>query len=126
MTWRGARTRVQLDNAGGHGVKISVDELNAYCRAQCYRIEFFTQLARSPDVNALDLGTWASMQANVSLVKYDPAATASMEQRIIDAVNTMWEDYKPEKLTKIFNTLPYIMQCIVDFKGGNGYKLPHK
>ena len=126
VTWKYELVRVQLDNAGGHGVKTSIDELNTYCKGKNYKIEFFTQSARSPDVNALDLGIWNSMQRQVDWVKYDTKAEGSMADRIMDNVGTMWQSYDSQKLTNIFELLPRIMKCIIDEKGGNGYQLPRK
>jgi hypothetical protein len=126
VTWKHRLVRVQLDNAGGHGVKRSIDELNAYCKEKKYKIEFFTQPARSPDVNALDLGIWNSMQRQVDWVKYDTQAETSMADRIMANVLSMWESYESQALINIFELLPRIMQCIIDENGGNGYRLPRK
>ncbi len=126
VTWKYKLVRIQLDNAGGHGVKRSIDELNNYCKQKKYKIEFFTQPARSPDVNALDLGIWNSMQRQVDWVKYDTKAEGSMADRIMDNVSSMWDSYDSQKLTNIFELIPKIMKCIIGENGGNGYKLPRK
>jgi hypothetical protein len=126
INWDYKLVRVQLDNAGGHGVKRSISELNEYCQKKKYKIEFFTQPARSPDVNALDLGIWNSMQRKVDWVKYDTRADGSMADRIMANVRSMWDEYDPQRLINIFELLPVIMRCIIDENGANGYKLPRK
>jgi len=65
------------------------------------------------------------MKSRVAEVRYDRQATESMEQRIIDAVLEMWENYDPAKLHNIFLTLTMVLQEIKDHEGGNSFKQPH-
>lgn len=112
---------VQIDSAGGHRVKESLDYLNRLCP----RIQFRTQPTRSPDCNVLDLGIWNSMNKHVRQVKYDRTSLLSMDQRIINAVNDMWENYDTNKLHNIFITLNTVLKSIKENNGGNSFKQPH-
>lgn len=119
---------VQMDSAGGHKIKSSVDELNQYCQSKkAYKnISFIIQPTRSPDLNVLDLGIWNSIQSGVPTIKYDENSSTKMIYRIRDQVLQAWEDYDAcEKLNKIFNTLTLIYKEVIKAEGGNNFKLPH-
>jgi hypothetical protein len=58
------------------------------------KISFVTQPTRSPDLNVLDLGIWNSLQSGVPTIKYDKAAEEPMNQRIIEKVEHMWDNYE--------------------------------
>jgi hypothetical protein len=53
-----------LDNAEGHGTRAAIEEYTRWLRNK-HNIFIKFQLARSPEVNALDLGIWMSLQAVV-------------------------------------------------------------
>ena len=53
-----------MDNAGGHGTTEAVNEYTTKLKED-YNIEIIQQSPCSPDVNALDLGVWASTQSHV-------------------------------------------------------------
>jgi transposase len=116
---------VQLDSAGGHRVGETLEAFNKIGKKSKPPIEFITQPTRSPDTNVLDLGIWNSMKSRVAEVRYDRKATESMNQRIINAVSDMWEDYDPAKLNNIFITLTAVLEEIEKDKGGNSFKQPH-
>ena len=116
---------VQLDSAGGHRIGESMEVLNKIGKKAKPRIEFRTQPTRSPDINVLDLGIWNSMKSRLAEVRYDRAADASMNQRIIDAVEEMWAHYDPSKLNNICITLTAVLKEIKDHNGGNSFKQPH-
>lgn len=116
---------VQMDSAGGHRIGESLDYLNKIGKKSQPPIQFRTQPTRSPDTNVLDLGIWNSMKSRVPDVKYDRKATESMTQRIINAVDEMWEEYDPSKLNNIFITLTAVLEEIKKNDGGNSFKQPH-
>jgi transposase len=116
---------VQLDSAGGHSIARSMEALGKIGKKSKPQIEFRTQPTRSPDTNVLDLGIWNSMKSRVVEVRYDRAAEASMNQRIIDAVMEMWAKYDPSKLNNIFITLTAVLKEIKEHDGGNSFKQPH-
>jgi transposase len=118
---------VQMDSAGGHRTNESLPELNRVGAACTPRIEFECQPYRSPDCNLWDLGIWNSTQSRVQKVKYDKNAKASMNQRIIDAVMTMWDEYPgEEKLGSIVLTLAAVHREIIAHLGGNSFAQPRK
>jgi hypothetical protein len=116
---------VQMDGAGGHAVKKSVDELNKYCKdlseeTGCIPVTFMVQPARSPDLNVLDLGCWASLQAAVPAVKYEKDPTKKMYNRIIDNVYKGWNEWvEQHKIEKVFKTLREVWKEVQKDKGGN-------
>jgi hypothetical protein len=122
---------VQMDGAGGHAVKKSVDELNKYCKdlseeTGCIPVTFVVQPARSPDLNVLDLGCWASLQAAVPAVKYEKDPTKKMYNRIIDNVYKGWNEWvEQHKIEKVFKTLREVWKEVQKDKGGNRFNLPH-
>jgi hypothetical protein len=122
------KIEVQMDSAGGHKIKSSVNELNAYCQSKSKfkKISFVTQPTRSPDLNVLDLGIWNSLQSGVPTIKYDKAAEDPMSERIIEKVERMWDNYDGStKLAKIFRTLILIYNAVIKAEGRNDFKLPH-
>ena len=113
---------VQLDGAGGHAPKQSIDELNDWGKQQKPTIEFVLQPARSPDLNALDLGAWTSMQATVDSYKdqivNDPEKTGNSENLLIQAVkNAFIEWTKENHLKKFFETLQLQYGYVLDANG---------
>jgi hypothetical protein len=122
------KIEVQMDSAGGHKIKTSMDELNSYCQSNSKwkKICFVTQPTRSPDLNVLDLGIWNSLQSGVPPIKYDPHASTKLPDQITAEVMDMWDCYDGStKLTKIFRTLTMIYKAVIEDKGGNNFKLPH-
>ena len=129
---------VQFDGAGGHGLGKSnntVKKLNEWSRQAHKRdpskplIEFRRQRAHSPDLNILDLGAWHSLQTAVDVVKFSKPGEGKMETLIVIACIKAWEETwsGPEKLTSLFAYLEkQIWQCVIDHKGLNKYKLPHR
>jgi hypothetical protein len=63
--WMPPNERIYLvmDNAGGHGTREAREQ---YMRQllEDLNIEIIQQSARSPEVNALDLGIWMSLQSH--------------------------------------------------------------
>jgi hypothetical protein len=53
-----------MDNAGGHGMRQASDQYTKQLKRD-YNITIMQQSASSPEVNALDLGVWMSVQAAV-------------------------------------------------------------
>ena len=119
---------VQMDSAGGHKVKTSVDILNDYCkRFRKPTIIFITQPTRSPDLNTLDLGTWNSIQSYVPTIKYQRNAQSTISDRIHAEVLKAWAEYDGMKLLhKIYNTLSKVYKSVIEVQGGNTYKLRSK
>lgn len=119
----------QVDNAGGHGLGFTFDQLNRLGATahRNIRIQFYTQPPNSPDLNVLDLGAWNSLQKTVPALVYDPnVSAASNQSRIIHAVQQSFLNWNArEKCTSLFQTLKSFMVQLLHTEGGNA-KQPHK
>lgn len=122
---------VQLDGAGGHKVKTSLEELNTFGKSvqvvnNTLPIEFIQQPARSPDLNVLDLGAWNSIQSAVNRLTYEKEPTTRMTKRLADSVLEGWGKWAAEeKLGKLFEVLCEVHKQVVDVGGGNNFVMPH-
>ena len=116
------RVTVQLDGAGGHAPKSSIDALNQWGKQQIPKIDFILQPARSPDLNALDLGAWTSMQATVDQYKdqvmNNPEKPGNCENILIQTVKEAFLEWvKDDHLSKIFQTLQKQYQYVIEANG---------
>lgn len=133
---------IQMDSAGGHGVATNLPALNAWGRTQQWipsdlirtrsgrtirsvPIEFVTQPTRSPDLNVLDLGAWASLQTAVEEVKYkSTGATEKLHERLHKAVLKAWDEWAGETVIySLFQTLLAVNKRIVECRGGNEFNI---
>ena len=119
----------QLDNAGGHGLGFTLEEINRL-GATCHphiRIHFYTQPPNSPDMNILDLGAWNSLQRAVKPVVYQHQTPhATNQSQIISAVTTSFIEWNArEKCEKLFDTLQAFMAELL-LSGGDNQDQPHK
>jgi len=66
MPWKPQETLIflVLDNAGGHGTRATIEEYTRMVREENNVIIKF-QPACSPEISALDLGIWMSLQSEV-------------------------------------------------------------
>jgi hypothetical protein len=101
-----------LDNAGGHGTRAAINEYTRRLRND-HNVIIKFQPARSPEVNALDLGIWMSLQ---SVVK----RRHRNRRRDIDALaTTVQEAWKDLPADQVFNRIPVVHQLIVECGGDN-------
>jgi hypothetical protein len=77
------------------------------------------QPPNSPDCNVLDLGFFAAIQ---SLQQRE--ATATIDE-LIAAVVKAFDDLPWQSLDNVFLSLQNVLECIMNYGGGNGFKLPH-
>ena len=119
----------QVDNAGGHGLGFTLDQLNRLgAIAHRYiRIHFYTQPPNSPDLNVLDLGAWQSLQKAVPPIVYNQEnSELTNQERIIAAVHESFMHWNArEKCTSLFETLKAFMAESL-ISGGDNQKQPHK
>ena len=115
MPWIPQEIYLQMDNAGGHGTTAAVCEYTQLLFDR-YNIIILHQSPRSPEVNALDLGLWRSLQSRVEKLhrhkRADPNAIA-------ESVQEASRDLPTVKLTKVFDRIPVVLQLIVEDNGGN-------
>lgn len=75
--------------------------------------------SKSPDLNAVDLGFFNSLQ---TLQHRDSCLTVV---DLISAVERAYESMDQGTLDRVFLTLQFVMLCILVAKGSNNYALPH-
>jgi hypothetical protein len=112
--------KIQQDGAGGHCshndeyLRDTLEELGL-----TNKITFYTQPANSPDLNILDLGLLAAMQA----AYYEHSPGNPVE--IIAMVERTYNEYDYRMINRIFITLQSIFNEILVHHGANTYKIPH-
>lgn len=123
---------LQIDSAGGHGVKISQAALT-YDHGDV-KIETVLQPTKSPDLNVLDLGAWYSLQVAVDKEKRNIKMRQILHvdepvkpsHRIIELVENTWNDWVDEKrISKLFHDVYLVMKEIVRTSGNNNFEVPH-
>jgi len=117
MPWVPAEETIYLvmDNAGGHGTETAIDEYTADLLEQ-FNVQIVHQAPRSPEVNALDLGLWMSLQSRVEKQHYDKTSDADT---LAKTVNEAWNDLPITTITSVFNRIPIVQNLIVEHRGDN-------
>jgi hypothetical protein len=112
---------IQADNPSSHNIWGDADWKEA-CQNQYQHFRFVkrTQPAQSPDTNILDLGIFASMQAEAHKLKQ-----AKNVDELIENVLKAHQQYDHYKINKIWLTHQTVCDQILISLGGNKYKLPH-
>jgi hypothetical protein len=112
--------KVQQDGAGGHCkhtdtyLSEALEELGL-----TDKIKFYTQPPNSPDLNILDLGLFAALQAAYYV------NCPSNQVQLIAMVEQTYADFDYQKIDRLFVTLQSIFNCIIEHHGDNFYKIPH-
>ncbi|RHY74159.1 hypothetical protein DYB38_013254 [Aphanomyces astaci] len=111
------RVMLQQDNATPH---MSISD--AVLQAVSHDEWIFTvqrQPPNSPDLNVLDLGFFASIQA----LQYK-----SVSRTVDDVIRTTlaaYDELSVEKLDNVFLTFQAVMRLVLEHNGGNQFRLPH-
>ncbi|KAF0683218.1 hypothetical protein As57867_024640, partial [Aphanomyces stellatus] len=111
------RVVLQHDNATPHGGITDAD-------LECVSTDGWSFVVRcqppqSPDLNVLDLGLFASIQA-LQLKLF-----CRTVDDVIRATLAAFERSGGETLTKVFLTLQAVMRLVLENNGGNQFRLPH-
>ncbi|GMF32362.1 unnamed protein product [Phytophthora fragariaefolia] len=109
---------VQQDNPKPH-VPTDAPDIVAAGTADGWNIHMFSQPANSPDLNVLDLGFFASIQA--IRIEKPIYGIDKLVAVVVDAYDKMHYTM----VDAIFLTLQNVMICILRAEGGNEYKFPH-
>ncbi|XP_049373035.1 uncharacterized protein LOC125838026 [Solanum verrucosum] len=109
---------IQQDNARPH-IDINDMEFNEAAREGGFDIRLCFQPPNSPDLNVLDLGFFRAIQS----LQYQKALLTI--DKLINAVETSFNEMKWERLNHVFLTLQACMIEVMKAKGGNNYKVPH-
>jgi hypothetical protein len=114
-----ATIMIQQDNASPH---LSNDdpEVTAAMAEGGYHMELTFQPAKSPDLNALDLGMFRSMQS------LQQQQNCRRIEDLIQAVMDAWDSSQGETLEKVWLSLARHMEAIMKAGGGNEFSTPHR
>ena len=83
-----------------------------------WKIELYHQPPNSPDLNILDLGFFAALQSTC-------LGAPVNERELIELVQQKYEAYPAKKINFVWLSHMQIMNCILQRRGDNDYKLPH-
>ena len=111
------RIRLQQDGAKSHILEDDVEFKEAVAEIGL-NLTMFTQLPNSPDTNILDLGFFRAIQ----LFNDDCPAN---EEELIKSVEKAYGEYPYHKLNRVWLTLQSCLNIIIEYDGGNDYKIPH-
>ena len=115
---RGNTIWIQQDNARTH--VLPNDEVFLLAVQQCgLDIRLMNQPPNSPDVNVLDLGFFASLQALAYL-----RSSINLDE-LIRNVEEEYNNYDQVLMNRVFLTLQSCFIEVMKIRGGNGYKIPH-
>lgn len=113
MSWA-KKVWVQIDNAPPHVGKNGLQLLNDYCQDLTHpQVEFFTQPAKSPDLNANDLGFFNSIK---KLIDSDYVGVLRKEEIYTKALEA-FNEYSSDTLARIFRAKKYRIRQVYDEKG---------
>jgi hypothetical protein len=88
-----------MDNAGGHGTQEAIEEYTRRLLEE-FNIVVIRQSACSPEVNALDLGTWMSVQSHVESRHRDRCREPDS---LAISVEEAWNNLPIETVQRVFN-----------------------
>jgi hypothetical protein len=115
---RNMTIKLQQDNAKPHRIH-NDPELLQNMSTMTVKVELFDQPPNSPDLNVLDLGYLAAIQA----------LQQRQQQRKVDdlvpAVDKSYKELPSVTLGKIFVTLQKVMKLVIMHDSCNQFKLPH-
>ena len=109
---------IQQDNARTHILPGDAEFAEAVATTGL-DIRIIQQPPNSPDLNALDLGYFRSLESLT-----DCRAPTTIKE-LIQGVQEEFDEYDVDKLNRIFLTLQTIMVEVMNYRGGNSYKIPH-
>jgi hypothetical protein len=104
-----------LDNLGGQGIRASIEEYTNRLRNE-HNIIMKFQAAKSPELNALDLGIWMSLKSAIE------SRHQNRRQDIIALATTAqeaWKNTPADSIQWVYNKIPIVHQLIVESKGDN-------
>jgi hypothetical protein len=104
-----------MDNAGGHGTREAVGQCTRALRNE-YNVIIKQQPARSPELHALDLGIWMSLQSAVKRMHRNARRDA---EALTTTVQEAWRDLPGDTIQRVFNRIPMVYQLIVESGGDN-------
>ncbi len=104
-----------MDNARGHGTQEAIEEYTRRLLEE-FNIVVIRQSVRSPEVNALDLGIWMSVQSHVERRHRDRCRDPDS---LAISIKEAWNNLPVETVQWVFNRIPIVLQQIVECGGDN-------
>ncbi|XP_020200317.1 uncharacterized protein [Aegilops tauschii subsp. strangulata] len=115
---RGYPIIIQQDNAKTH-IPVNDPMFCEAAMADGWNIRLTCEPPNSPDLNILNLGFFAALQALFQ--KLFPGSLDDIVTKVLQA----YGEYPPERCNRIFLTLQSCMREILKLNGGQHYKVPH-
>ena len=115
---RGMPIFIQQDNARTH-VAVNDPAFVEAAQADGWDIRLTCQPPNSPDLNVLDLGFFAAIQA----LFYK--GTPNNIEKIVEKVDKAFREYPMDRSNRIFLTQQSCMMEIMKHNGGQHYNIPH-
>ncbi|RHZ22005.1 hypothetical protein DYB26_004980 [Aphanomyces astaci] len=114
------RVVIQHDNASPHASVSDgvLDAIQAHF-ADGWEFRVRRQPPNSPDLNVLDLGFFASIQA----LQYKSVSRTVDD--VIRSTLAAFDELSEEKLDNVFLTLQAVMRIVLEHNGDNHFRLPH-
>lgn len=110
---------IQQDNARPH-ISPNDPAFLAVANSDGFNIQLTYQPAQSPELNCLDLGFFNAIQS-IQYKKFPKNVT-----ELIKAVEEAYYEYDPKKINYTWLQLQHVMLEVLNCKGGNNFKMPHK
>ena len=108
---------IQQDGAKSH-IGEDDKEFKDTLAEQDIKMELYTQVANSPDVNLLDLGFFQAIQSFNNVVPKN-------EEELIHMVSVAYDNYPRDKLNHTWLTLQSVFNQIILNHGDNDYNIEH-
>jgi hypothetical protein len=105
-----------MDNAGGHGRNDIIEQYTLNLKTK-YNVTIIHQVPQSPYCNALDLGVWCLLQANVEKTHYMRRCNT---EALVRSVYETWRTVDMSSvISNVFGKLHNIICLINEGDGGN-------
>lgn len=115
---RGIPIFIQQDNAKTH-IDVNDPAFVQAAQVDGWDIRLVCQPSNSPDLNVLDLGFFAAIQALFH------RGTPNNVEQIVDRINKAFQEYPADRSNRIFITQQSCMLEILKHNGGQHYNIPH-
>ena len=106
-----------IDNAGGHGTNVAVEEYRKMLQDE-FNIILKHQVPNSPETNLLDLGVWRALQSRVEKISFQHRFDSDV---LAGSVQEAWEEFPVETIGKVYKKWLRVLELIKLDDGGNRY-----
>ena len=106
-----------IDNAGGHGTTVVVEEYRRMLKDD-FNIILKHQVPNSPETNLLDLGVWRALQSKVESISFQNRFDTEV---LADTVEEAWRAFPSHTIGKVHSKWLRVLELIKLDGGGNRY-----